>query len=105
VTEYMEKLRKRMMEVSNGEWKILDEKVTDSRREVRVEYVPKVLAAPVKVRAHYVYTGNWVEWDKKYYCDVQIGGTKVQLWAYSLEMLFEKLRQLFEVVEHAEVIR
>jgi len=102
MTHYMDLLRKKMMEVSNGEWKILDEKGDT----IKVEYVPKVLPFSLRVRAVYHYFGNGLsEWDKKYYSDVQIGETKIRVWAYSLEILFRKLQQLFEIVEHAEVIK
>ena len=102
MTHYMDLLRKKMLEVSNGEWKILDEK----DRTIIVEYVPKVLPFSLKVRAVYHYSGSDLsERDKKYFCDAQIGYTKIRVWAYSLEMLFRKLQQLFEIVEHAEVIR
>jgi hypothetical protein len=101
MTHYIDLLRKKMMEVSNGEWKILDEK----KDRVTVEYVPKVLPFPPKVRAVYHYSGSGLsEWDKKYYSDVQIGDTKIRVWAYSLEMLFRKLQQLFEIVEYSEVV-
>jgi hypothetical protein len=106
MTHYIDLLRKKMMEVSNGEWKILDEKKDGERYSVMVEYVPKVMPYSLKVRAIYYYSGNdWSEWHKKYYSDVQIGNTKIRVWAYDLEMLFRKLQQLFEVVKHAEVIK
>ena len=102
MTHHMDLLRKKMMEVSNGEWKILDEK----DHTITVEYVPKVLPFSLKVRAVYHYSGSGLsEWDKKYFCDAQIGDTKIRVWAYSLEMLFRKLQQLFEIVEHAEVVK
>ena len=102
MTHYMDLLRKKMMEVSNGEWKILDEK----DHTITVEYVPKVLPFSLKVRTVYHYSGNELsEWDKWYYSDVQVGDTKIRIRSPSLEMLFRKLQQLFEIVEHAEVVK
>ena len=102
MTHYMEALRKKMLEVSNGEWKILDEK----DHTITVEYVPKVLPFSLKVRAVYHYSGSGLsEWDKWYYSDVMIGDTKIRVRAPSLEVLFRKLQQLFEIVEHAEVVK
>jgi hypothetical protein len=106
MTHYMDLLRKKMMEVSNGEWKIVDEKKDDTGHTITVEYVPKVLPFSLRVRAVYHHSGSGLsEWDKWYYSDVQIGDTKIRVRAPSLEMLFRKLQQLFEIVERAEVIK
>ena len=106
MTHYMEALRKKMLEVSNGEWRILDEKKDDTEHTITVEYVPKVLPFSLRVKAVYFCSEDkCTEWDKWYYSDVQIGDTKIRVRAPSLEMLFRKLQQLFEIVEHAEVVK
>jgi hypothetical protein len=106
MTHYMDLLRKKMLEVSNGEWKIVEERKEELEHEITVEYVPKVVPFPIMVRAVYRDSGDrLVEWDKRYYCDVQIGSTKIRVWGYSLELLFDKLRYLFSIVEYAEVVK